>query len=161
MTQIDDKKRLKVLPTVESFDANVENVYESNRQRKKRLDEIYSSKPILIIKNLSKYYNTAKNIFKSKKDFQALNNINLELYKGETLGLIGESGSGKTTLSNAILKIHNFEKGEITLVTAEKNKSLIKGNKKLADQCPACKYKYEDDSQLCPECGSSRPMVKK
>jgi len=126
---IDDKKRLKVLPTVESFDANMENVYESNRQRKKRLDEIYSSKPILIIKNLSKYYNTAKNIFKSKKDFQALNNINLELYKGETLGLIGESGSGKTTLSNAILKIHNFEKGEITFMGEDI--STIKGDKLL------------------------------
>lgn len=126
---IDDKKRLKVLPTVESFDANLKNVYESNRQRKKRLDEIYSSKPILIIKNLSKYYNTAKNIFKSKKDFQALNNINLELYKGETLGLIGESGSGKTTLSNAILKIHNFEKGEITFMGEDI--STIKGDKLL------------------------------
>ena len=39
--------------------------------------------------------------------------ISLKLFKGETLGLIGESGSGKTTLSNAILKIHEFEKGEI------------------------------------------------
>ena len=58
-------------------------------------------------------------------------------------------------------EIAKNEKGEITLVTAEKNKSLIKGEKKLADECPACKYKYEDDSQLCPECGSSRPMVKK
>ncbi len=126
---IDDKKRLKVLPTVESFDANLENVYESNRERKKRLDEIYSSKPILVIKNLSKYYNTSKNIFKSKKDFQALNNITLKLYKGETLGLIGESGSGKTTLSNAILKIHNFEKGEITFMGEDI--STIKGDKLL------------------------------
>ena len=57
-------------------------------------------------------------------------------------------------------EIAKNEKGEITLVTSEKNKSLIKGKKKLADICPACKYKYEDDSQLCPECGSSRPMIK-
>jgi len=58
-------------------------------------------------------------------------------------------------------EIAKNEKGEITLVTAEKNKSLIKGKKKLTDKCPACKHKYKDDSQLCPECGSSRPMVNK
>ena len=37
--------------------------------------------------------------------------------------------------------------------------SNIKGKKVLASQCPACNHKYKDDSQLCPECGSSRPMV--
>ena len=50
---------------------------------------------------------------RDSKSFNALSQISLKLFKGETLGLIGESGSGKTTLSNAILKIHEFEKGEI------------------------------------------------
>ena len=58
-------------------------------------------------------------------------------------------------------EIARNEKGEVTLVTAEKNKSMIKGKKVLASKCPACNHKYEDDSQLCPECGSSRPMVSK
>ena len=52
-------------------------------------------------------------MFRNNKSFRALSQISLKLFKGETLGLIGESGSGKTTLSNAILKIHEFEKGEI------------------------------------------------
>ena len=52
-------------------------------------------------------------MFRNNKSFKALSQISLKLFKGETLGLIGESGSGKTTLSNAILKIHEFEKGEI------------------------------------------------
>jgi len=52
-------------------------------------------------------------LFRNNKSFKALSQISLKLFKGETLGLIGESGSGKTTLSNAILKIHEFEKGEI------------------------------------------------
>ena len=60
-----------------------------------------------------KFYNTSKNLFRNNKSFKALSQISLKLFKGETLGLIGESGSGKTTLSNAILKIHEFEKGEI------------------------------------------------
>ena len=57
-------------------------------------------------------------------------------------------------------EIEKADNGEITLVAAEKNKSLIKGKKKLADKCPACNHKYKDKSQLCPECGSSRPMIK-
>ena len=65
---------------------------------------------------MSKFYNTSKSLFVKNKGFQALEKISLKLYKGETLGLIGESGSGKTSLSNAILKIHKFEEGEIFLM---------------------------------------------
>ncbi len=110
---INDKKRLKKLPTVESFDKNFKEEAETKKERNKRIKNIYSGKPILEIKNVSKFYNTSKNLFRNNKSFKALSQISLKLFKGETLGLIGESGSGKTTLSNAILKIHEFEKGEI------------------------------------------------
>lgn len=110
---IHDKKRLKKLPTVESFDKNFKEEVETKKERNKRIKNIYSGKPILEIKNVSKFYNTSKNLFRNNKSFNALSQISLKLFKGETLGLIGESGSGKTTLSNAILKIHEFEKGEI------------------------------------------------
>ena len=110
---IHDKKRLKKLPTVESFDKNYKEEVETKKERNKRIKNIYSGKPILEIKNVSKFYNTSKNLFRNNKRFKALSQISLKLFKGETLGLIGESGSGKTTLSNAILKIHEFKKGEI------------------------------------------------
>ena len=110
---IHDKKRLKKLPTVESFDKNFKEEAETKKERNKRIKNIYSGKPILEIKDVSKFYNTSKNLFRNNKSFKALSQISLKLFKGETLGLIGESGSGKTTLSNAILKIHEFEKGEI------------------------------------------------
>jgi len=59
----------------------------------------------------------------------------LKLYAGETLGLIGESGSGKTTLSNAILKIHDFEKGKIFFkekdISNLKRKDLLDFRKKV------------------------------
>ena len=110
---INDKKRLKKLPTVESFDKNFKKEAETKKERNKRIKNIYSGKPILEIKNVSKFYNTSKKLFRNNKSFKALSQISLKLFKGETLGLIGESRSGKTTLSNAILKIHEFEKGEI------------------------------------------------
>ena len=132
---INDKKRLKKLPTIDSFDNNIKQQVETKNQRKKRLKSIYSSKPILEIKNLSKFYNTSKQLFVKNKGFKALSNISIQLYRGETLGLIGESGSGKTTLSNSILKIHEFDKGEIFFhgkdISKIKKKELLEFRKSI------------------------------
>ena len=50
--------------------------------------------------------------------------------------------------------------GRLVLVSTEENESLLVGGKTLAPSCPACLHTYTDeDTQLCPECGSSRPMV--
>ena len=110
---INDKKRLIKLPTIESLLKNFKEKSESIKKREERFKIIYSNKPILEIKNLTKYYSNSKNIFVKNKDFKALDNVNINLYKGETLGVIGESGSGKTSLSNVILKVQDFENGEI------------------------------------------------
>jgi len=110
---INPKKRLKTLPTIETYESSKKIVNENKSQRQKRQKKIYSNEPILRVNNVSKFYNSSSNLFQKNKQYQALNNICLKLYAGETLGLIGESGSGKTTLSNAILKIHDFEKGKI------------------------------------------------
>jgi ABC-2 type transport system ATP-binding protein len=59
---------------------------------------------ILSVKNLNKVY---------KGDFKALNNINLEINKGEIFALLGPNGAGKTTLINIICGIVNPTNGEI------------------------------------------------
>ena len=67
--------------------------------------------------------------------------------------LMKMGGSGR-------FEVEEAADGKITLVAAERKESLIKGKRKLSDKCPACNYKYKDNSQMCPECGSSRPMIK-
>ena len=47
------------------------------------------------------------------KKIDALKNINIDIEKGETLGIIGESGSGKTTLGKIIIKLIEPDKGKI------------------------------------------------
>ncbi len=72
------------------------------------------NKILVEIKNICKYFEPKKSIFKKeKKILKAVDNISLEIIKGETLGLVGESGCGKTTLGRTILKLYEPTSGEI------------------------------------------------
>ena len=54
-----------------------------------------------------------RNISKHFKGVYANKNINISLYKGEILSILGENGSGKTTLMNMLSGIYQPEEGEI------------------------------------------------
>ena len=62
---------------------------------------------VLKIKNLSKTY------FTKLGSVEALKNINLDIKKGELLGIIGSSGCGKSTLLSIIAKLDKSTSGEI------------------------------------------------
>ena len=50
---------------------------------------------------------------KGRKKFVAVDNVNFEIYRGETFALVGESGSGKTTIGRALLRINPVTSGEL------------------------------------------------
>lgn len=54
-----------------------------------------------------------KDVSKSFGGLKALNNVSIEIVKGEIFGLIGPNGSGKTTLFNVITGLYNVSAGEI------------------------------------------------
>ena len=62
---------------------------------------------LLEIKNLKQYFNEGK-----RNEVRAIEDISFDIYKGETLGLVGESGCGKSTTGKAIIKL-NDTSGEI------------------------------------------------
>ncbi len=96
------------------------NVIQRGMASYKRLDEIFKIAPDITdgesminkkiqgkiaIRDLSFFY--------PNSDEKALDDINITLPKGNTLGVIGKTGSGKTTLANLLLKLYNTESGKI------------------------------------------------
>lgn len=107
-------EHLKRLPTIQDFLNNTPlKVAISKEERKERLQVMEQQTPLLEIKNVEKTYWSQVGFFGKKQAYQAVNDVSLKIYEGETLGLVGESGCGKSTLGNLILKLDQPQKGAI------------------------------------------------
>lgn len=109
-------QRPKHLLTVSDFVNNTipSLDYITPEQREINHEILYSQNPMLRVKNLFVEYVVDKNIFgKVTKKVNAVNNVSFDVYKGETLGLVGESGCGKTTIGRTILQLIESSSGEI------------------------------------------------
>ena len=87
---------------------------------------------LIEIQGLHKEFPIKKGFFnKQVGAIYAVNNINLDIYKGETLGLVGESGCGKSTLGRCILGLISYTKGAISYTKFSINKASFKAQKSL------------------------------
>ncbi len=71
-------------------------------------------KKLFEVKNLNMHYRITDGILGNTKGYiYALNNVSIDIYKNEIMGLVGESGSGKSTFGNCILNLIMPTSGEI------------------------------------------------
>jgi peptide/nickel transport system ATP-binding protein len=83
---------------------------EQQQERRQKLEK----EPILVsVNNLSVVF-PIKGVFgKTKRYFIAVDDVSFDVYKGETLGLVGESGCGKSTLAKTLMLLTPSMKGKI------------------------------------------------
>ena len=132
------KIRLKKLPIVKEFlDGQWEGGQEqilkelqiTPEERRERLQKMYAQQPLLKVEHLQTWYPLKKGVFAKVYDHvKAVDDVSIEVFEGETLGLVGESGCGKTTLGRSILRLLEPTGGKVwfdgTEVTALNAKEL-------------------------------------
>ena len=69
--------------------------------------------PIISLQNVAIRYKLHSGLFRPKKYFDALKSVSLDIYPGETLGVLGRNGSGKSTLLRVITGVLRPDKGKI------------------------------------------------
>jgi len=90
----------------------VKQVEES--QRTSAHHKLYAAQPLLHVQGLTTKFITKKGFIKPTTTIlNAVDHVSFDVYKGETLGLVGESGCGKSTLGRSILRLIEPSAGKI------------------------------------------------
>lgn len=105
------------LPTVSDFmtEDGKERSFTGELGKEKVHRPLTSSNPVLMeVKNLSKHFPLKTGLFGGVKSWvKAVDDVSFKVYRGRTLGLVGESGCGKTTLGRTILRLVEPTMGQI------------------------------------------------
>ena len=117
------KLRLRKLPIVKEFldgfwsggkEQILKELQITDEERQRHLKTLYSRDPILKVEHLQTWYPLKKGVFGHIYDHvKAVDDVSLEVFEGETLGLVGESGCGKTTLGRSILRLQEPTGGKV------------------------------------------------
>ena len=86
--------------------------------------------PLIKLEGVKKYFPVTQGILFQHRvgNVHAVDGVDLEIYPGETFGLVGETGCGKSTLARVVMRLHETTEGRITFegqdITHAKGKEL-------------------------------------
>jgi oligopeptide/dipeptide ABC transporter ATP-binding protein len=100
--------------------------------------------PLIKLEGIKKYFPITRGIIFQKKvgNVHAVDGVDLEIYPGETLGLVGETGCGKSTLARVVMRLYDATEGQISFegqdITGVKGRELreIRRNMQMIFQDP-------------------------
>jgi peptide/nickel transport system ATP-binding protein len=97
-----------------------------------------TSRPILRVQDLRTYFEVGSGLHfikRAKSEVRAVDGLSFEMFRGETLGLVGESGCGKTTVGRTLLRLEQATGGEIVFdganVTRARGQALMDYRRKI------------------------------
>jgi oligopeptide transport system ATP-binding protein len=73
--------------------------------------------PLVKVRNLKKYFpiHSGAIVQRHVGDIKAVDGVSFDIFRGETLGLVGETGSGKTTVGRTMIRLYEATDGEVSL----------------------------------------------
>jgi len=127
------------LPVVSDFmneDVREKTKIPKHTTQEGKLPELKNNIPLITVEKLNVWYPFSKTFFGKTIEYtKAVHDVSFDVYKGETLGLVGESGCGKTTLGRALLRLIEPVSGKIIFngqdLLATKSETLKKLRKEI------------------------------
>lgn len=115
----------KLLTVADFLEERTESISVKAIEPKQRIiahQKLYAEAPLLQVEELTTQFISKKGFIKPKIEvLNAVDHVSFNVYKGETLGLVGESGCGKSTLGRSILRLIEPSAGKIIY----KNRNLL------------------------------------
>ena len=101
------------------------------------------SEPLLTVRGLAKYFKLQpKGLFEAPPLLRAVDGVDFDVLRGETLGLVGESGCGKSTIARLVLRLIEPTAGAVTLdgtdvlACSEKDLTVLRREMQIVFQDP-------------------------
>ena len=114
MEVVKTKNGTQIIEKQHSIHDVIDKYKITNEETQARLDKIFLQKPLLKVENLKTYFPVKTSWFgKTTEYVKAVDDVSFDVFRGETLGLVGESGCGKTTLSRTLLQLTKTTSGNI------------------------------------------------